>query len=105
MSDQTFNIKKKGNKFVAYDLVEKDRSYGSINITTEKFVGDTRCMIALNNHLDKHKQKDEDAKQVLVDEVIEQIKKDIIDFDLTALDELLKFLPVDNLKAYLPEKN
>ena len=104
MSDQQFNIKKKGNKFVAYDLIEKGRTYGSINIKTEKFIGDTRCMIALHNHLDKFNETVEDTKQELVDKVIEQIKQDILDGDVSAIDELLKFVPVENLKGYLPEK-
>jgi hypothetical protein len=100
---QKFNIKKKGDNFVAFDLVDKKRSYGRINIKTGKFVGDTRCMIALHKHLDGIKDKEEDTKQVLVDKVIEQIKEDVRLGDLTAVDELLKFVPEQNLKAYLPE--
>ena len=42
-------------------------------------------------------------KQPLVDEVIEQIKSDIEEGDYTVLDELLKFLPWERLKHYLPE--
>ena len=48
-------------------------------------------------------QLPEDEDQSLVDEVIEHIKKDIIDGDLTVLDELLKFIPVEYLKGSLPE--
>lgn len=44
-----FKILKKGNRFVAYDLIDKKRCYGSINITNGGFVGDTRCLIELNN--------------------------------------------------------
>lgn len=40
----------------------------------------------------------------LVDSVIEQIKEDIKDGDLTAIDELLRFVPKENLIGYLPEK-
>ena len=47
--------------------------------------------------------KPTDADQPLVDEVIEQIKKDIRDGDLTVLDELLKFIPVEYLRGSLPE--
>ena len=48
-----FKILKKGNKLVAYDLVDKKRSYGSISLSTGKFIGDTRCLIALNEQRDK----------------------------------------------------
>jgi hypothetical protein len=50
-----FNIKKVGNYFVAYDDVEKNVTYGRINIDTGKFVGDTRCLVALSEYQDKHK--------------------------------------------------
>jgi hypothetical protein len=39
----------------------------------------------------------------LVDSVIEKIKEDIKDGDLTAIDELLRFVPKENLIGYLPE--
>lgn len=39
----------------------------------------------------------------LIDRVIEKIKEDIADGDVTALDELLKFIPIENLIAFLPE--
>lgn len=54
---QQFTIKKKGNSFVAYDMVDPKRSYGSISIKTGKFVGDTRCLITLKEHLDKYKNE------------------------------------------------
>ena len=91
-----FNIKKLGNYFVAYDDVEKNVTYGRINIDTGKFVGDTRCLVALSEYQDKHKQG-------IIDSVLEQIKKDVAEGDLTAIEELLGFLPIKNLKNYLPE--
>ena len=42
--------------------------------------------------------------QELVDLVIAAIKRDIRAGDLTALEELLKFLPRENLIGYLPEE-
>ena len=39
----------------------------------------------------------------LIDQVIEQIKKDFYIDDLTALEELLKSVPTDKLKGYLSE--
>jgi len=91
-----FNIKKVGNYFVAYDDVEKNVTYGRINIDTGKFVGDTRCLVALSEYQDKHKQG-------IIDSVLEQIQKDVAEGDLTAIEELLGFLPIKNLKNYLPE--
>ena len=91
-----FNIKKVGNYFVAYDDVEKNVTYGRINIDTGKFVGDTRCLVALSEYQDKHKQG-------IIDSVLEQIQKDVAEGDLTAIEELLGFLPIKNLKGYLPE--
>lgn len=43
-------------------------------------------------------------KQLLINAVIEQIKKDISINDLTAVDELLSFLPNKSLLQYLPEE-
>jgi hypothetical protein len=46
----------------------------------------------------------EKPSQELIDEVIEQIKKDIGEGDTTALDVMLNALPVQTLMGYLPEK-
>lgn len=40
----------------------------------------------------------------LIDAVLEQIEDDIKERDLTALQELLVYCPVDALKQYLPEE-
>jgi hypothetical protein len=40
----------------------------------------------------------------LIDRVIEEIRKDFAMGDLTALDELLSFVPRENLIGYLPEE-
>jgi hypothetical protein len=42
--------------------------------------------------------------QELIDEVLFQIKVDIAEGDLTALDEMLKAMPIQQLVSYLPEK-
>lgn len=42
-------------------------------------------------------------KEKLINEVIEQIKYDIAIGDLTAVDELLRFVPDINLVGYLPD--
>lgn len=41
--------------------------------------------------------------QELIDAVLKQIVHDISMGDLTAIEELLTFVPVENLKAFLPE--
>lgn len=45
-----------------------------------------------------------EQKQKLIDECLEEIKNDVLSGDVTAIDELLKFIPAKNLRAYLPEK-
>jgi hypothetical protein len=47
----------------------------------------------------------EEPSQELIDEVIEQMKIDIAQEDWTAIDELLCFVPVENLKGFLREEN
>jgi len=47
---------------------------------------------------------DKRPTQELIDEVLFQIKVDIAEGDLTALDEMLKAMPINQLVAYLPEK-
>ena len=41
---------------------------------------------------------------LLINRVLEQIKADLSMGDLTALDELLTFVPKENLIGYLPEE-
>lgn len=101
MSNQKFNIKKRGDYFVAFDTEDNKKSYGKVSIKTGKFVGDTRCMVDLANYWDENVRKKEDE---LYDKVLEQIKQDVVDGDLSAIDELLRFVPKENLEAYLPEK-
>lgn len=42
--------------------------------------------------------------QELLDAVLEQIRRDVEIGDFSCIEELLKFVPEENLKAYLPEK-
>jgi len=100
MSEQKFNIKKVGANFVAFDIEDKKRSYGKINIKTGKFTGDTRCMIALTEYWDKEVYEKEEA---FYDKVLDQIKKDVYSGDMTAVDELIKRLPKNVLEGYLAE--
>ena len=41
----------------------------------------------------------------LIDAVIEQIKTNLNDKDETAIDELLRFVPKENLIGFLPEED
>jgi hypothetical protein len=50
------------------------------------------------------KEEKSSKKQILIDRVIEQIKKDVAEGDVTALDELLRFIPTKYLKGFLPEE-
>jgi hypothetical protein len=43
-------------------------------------------------------------EQKLIDQVLEQMLQDILNGDLTAIQELIKFIPEINLIAYLPEE-
>ena len=40
----------------------------------------------------------------LIERVVEQIKSDLLNGDVEALEELLSFTPKENLIAYLPEE-
>ena len=44
-------------------------------------------------------------KQDLLDEVIDRIKHDLLNGDETAIDELLNFIPIQNLIWFLPERD
>ena len=44
------------------------------------------------------------SRQELVDLVLEQIAQDVKNADFTAIEELLTFVPLENLKGYLPEE-
>jgi len=57
------------------------------------------CVVPLDDFYDEQK-----PTQELIDEVLFQIKVDIAEGDLTALDEMLKAMPVQQLVSYLPEK-
>lgn len=45
-----------------------------------------------------------EKKQQLIDAVLEQIKENIAEGDLTAIEELLRFVPLQNLIQFLPEE-
>jgi len=42
-------------------------------------------------------------KEHVINQVIVEMRKDFDNGDVTAIDELLKFIPIENLKSYLPE--
>jgi hypothetical protein len=45
-----------------------------------------------------------DCIRKLLDQVLEQIQKDVADGDLTAIEEMLRHTPVVALECYLPEE-
>jgi hypothetical protein len=44
------------------------------------------------------------SREELIDKVLYQMREDLINHDLTAIEELLKFVPDANLIGYLPEE-
>ena len=44
-----------------------------------------------------------DNKRPIIDYVIDQIELDIVNGDITALEELLQHIPIEYLQSYLPE--
>ena len=108
-------ILKKGQRFVAY-RDEKDvnnamlneriligDALGSISIDTVCFVGNTACYSALKKHLYEYLKSTDyiSPKQRLIDKCLERIKEDVYSGDVTAIDELLSFVPEKYLKGYL----
>jgi hypothetical protein len=108
-------IKKVGKRFIAYrdenDLngsngfssnLKVGNALGSIEIYSEKFVGNTCCLVELKQHLQQFKENGYiSKKQVLINQVLERIKQDVEDGDLTAINELLNFVPIKYLQGYL----
>jgi len=45
------------------------------------------------------------SDQELIDTVLKQVKEDVEIGDVTALEELLKTVPEEKLKEYLPEQS
>lgn len=56
------------------------------------------CDVPLDDFYDEEK-----PSQELIDEVLEQIKKDVGGGDVTAIEELLMHVPLSKLGGYLPE--
>ena len=56
------------------------------------------------NPSDLSEPEAEEQLEELIDDVIEEIRKDMIDGDVTALAELLKFCPAEYLIGFLPEE-
>jgi len=43
-------------------------------------------------------------RERLIEEVLNQVLQDVKDFDLTAIEELLRHIPDEVMMAYLPEE-
>lgn len=48
-------------------------------------------------------RKKMDKRQYLINAVLDQIQADVANGDLTAIEELIRNLPVDILQGFLPE--
>lgn len=106
-------ILKKGNAFVAVrthkgehgaDFAEVGSEIGRISIVTGKYTGGTGALVELSQHLREFLKPKEEKYEELVDEVIEELKSDIANGDVTVLDELLRMIPTKNLIQSLPEE-
>lgn len=64
---------------------------------------DLECSL-VQEMIKEAKEEQANRKQELIDKVLDEIKRDVEKGDVTAIDELLKFCPAKNLKAYLPEE-
>ena len=61
MKQKIPKILKRKNTFIYID--EDGNHMGSMNIATGKFIGATLCMMALYDHIEKHKQTPEYLEQ------------------------------------------
>jgi hypothetical protein len=50
------------------------------------------------------KMANEQLFNELIEDVVDQIDNDIVNRDVEALEELLRFCPIENLINYLPEE-
>ena len=65
----------------------------------------SECLwIFLSTKDPKFQTDDEQPSEELINQVLFEMSKDFISSDLTAIEELLKYTPVERLKGYLPEQ-
>lgn len=62
-----------------------------------------KFMNSNKNNKDLQRIQQEREREQVTDLVLERIKDDVESGDFTAIDELLKFCPIENLKGYLAE--
>ena len=61
-------------------------------------------LLSLNDVVGFAQKENKEINIKLIDKVLEQIKEDVIHGDVTAIEELLKQVPIDALQSYLPEE-
>ena len=61
-------------------------------------------LLSLNDVVGFAQKENKEINIKLIDKVLEQIKEDVINGDVTAIEELLKQVPIDALQSYLPEE-
>jgi hypothetical protein len=71
--------------------------------------GDVQCDLGEITEIEAEKFEDGSMRaitehQLLVEQSISQIKRDVEDGDVTALEGLLQLIPINTLRDFLPEK-
>ena len=61
-------------------------------------------LLSLNDVVGFAQKENKEINIKLIDKVLEQIKEDVINGDVTAIEELLKNVPIEIIKSYLPEE-
>ena len=61
-------------------------------------------LLSLNDVVGFAQKENKEINIKLIDKVLEQIKADVINGDVTAIEELLKHVPIAALQSYLPEE-
>ena len=61
-------------------------------------------LLSLNDVVGFAQKENKEINIKLIDEVLEQIREDVIYVYVSAIEELLKNVPIEILKSYLPEE-
>ena len=61
-------------------------------------------LLSLNDVVGFAQKENKEINIKLIDKVLEQIKEDVVNGNVTAIEELLKNVPIEILKSYLPEE-
>jgi hypothetical protein len=84
-------------------IMKVGTSMGKISKATGGFAGATACLVELNIAFSKFHEIQASKKESLIEKVIEQMRVDIAEGDVSAIAEMLTRLDKKVLKAFLPE--